>query len=216
MGEAMTRRRFLKVTAVAAGTAVVGGGAVKAATNAPEPQLPSATIGEGMSKVLVVYGTKSGCTAGIAERIADKLAAQGVTAELVAAEEAPSAEGFDAVIVGSGVRGGTWHAAASSWVTANAAALKSMPTAFYTCGLMITEGEEKRAEVAGYTNAVVEASGVEPVDVGLFAGWNEPKAFSFLERGIMKMMKAPQGDFRDWDAIEAWTVATAPKLGLAS
>lgn len=167
-----------------------------------------------MSKVLVVYGTKSGCTAAVAERIAEKLAAQGLFAEAVAAEDAPAPVGYDAVVVGSGVRAGTWHAAARTWVETNAAALKMTPVAFYTCGLMITEGEEKRAEVAGYTDALIEASGVKPVDVALFAGWNEPKQFSFVERSIMKLMKAPQGDFRDWAAIDAWTDSAASKLGL--
>ena len=53
---------------------------------------------------------------------------------------------------------------------------------------------------------------VQPVDISLFAGWNEPKHFSFVERTIMKMMKAPQGDFRDWAAIDAWSGKVAGQL----
>ncbi|NTV76079.1 MAG: efflux RND transporter permease subunit [Holophaga sp.] len=48
--------------------------------------------------------------------------------------------------------------------------------------------------------------------LGLFAGWNEPKGFSFLERTILGAMKAPKGDFRDWAAIDEWTTSVAPRL----
>lgn len=166
-------------------------------------------------KVLVVYGTKSGCTAGVAEQIGRTLAEKGLSVDVASADDAAEADGHDAVVVGSGVRAGTWHQAARTWVADNATALKSRPTAFYTCGLMITEGAEKFDEVRGYTDKVIEETGIIPVDIGLFAGWNEPKSFSFIERGVMKMMKAPQGDFRDMGAIAAWTESIAPRLGLA-
>lgn len=166
-------------------------------------------------RVLVVYGTKSGCTAGVAEQIGTTLTEKGASVDVASADDAGEAAGYDAVVVGSGVRAGTWHQAARTWVADNSAALKSRPVAFYTCGLMIAQGAEKVDEVRGYTDKVIEETGVIPVDIGLFAGWNEPKAFTLVERGIMKMMKAPQGDFRDMGAIAAWTESIAPRLGLA-
>ena len=162
-------------------------------------------------KTLVVYGTKSGCTEGIAQRIGERFAAAGSSVEVFPAEQAPDPSAYDAVVVGSGVRAGSWHSAAKSWVETNAASLKDRPVAFYTCGLTITD-EGKADEVRAYTDPLIEATGVRPVDVGLFAGWNEPKAFGFAERTIMKLMKAPQGDFRDWDEIDAWADEIAPAL----
>lgn len=196
--------------AVTAAT-VATGGAVKAATWVPDAERPSMRMGEGTMKVLVIYATKSGCTAGIAEQIGRTLAQRGFSADVVSAEEAGSPSGYDAVVVGSGVRVGAWHAAAKSWMQANAEALRSSPVALYTCGLTITE-PSKREEVLAYTDPIIESSGVKPVDVGLFAGWNEPKRFSFLERSIMKLMKAPEGDFRDMAAIAQWTESIAPAL----
>jgi len=168
-----------------------------------------------MSKVLVVYGTGTGCTAGVAERIGKALAAKGVTAEVVAAKNAPSADGFDAVLVGSGIRAGNWHAPVKEWTAGNAEALKSRPVAFFTACLTLAQDPSKTAEVRAYTDPLIAETGVEPVDIGLFAGWNEPKRFSFIERTILKMMKAPEGDFRDWAKIDAWAADVAPKLGLA-
>lgn len=168
-----------------------------------------------MTRVLVVYATKSGCTTGVAERIGQAVAEKGAAVDVVAADKAGSAAEYDAVIVGSGVRAGAWHATAKQWVSENSTALKAKPVAFYTCGLMITQGAEKVDEVRGYTDALISESGVEPVDLGLFAGWNEPKQFAFIERSILKMMKAPEGDFRDWSAIDEWASTVAPKLGVA-
>ena len=167
-----------------------------------------------MSKVLVVYGTSTGCTAGVAERIGKALADKGASVEVVSAKEAPAADGYDAVLVGSGVRASNWHQPVKEWVAANTAALKAGKVAFYTVGLTLASAPEKTAEVRAYTGPLIAETGIEPVDVGVFAGCNEPKKFSFMERTIMKLMKAPEGDFRDWDAIDAWALEVAGPLGV--
>lgn len=211
MSEAITRRRFIALGAVLTGATALGG-AGYVATWAPDPELPYMRMGDGMSKVLVVYGTGTGCTAGIAERIGATLAETGASVEVVSAEDAPSPDGYDAVLVGSGVRAGSWHKAAKTWVAANADELKAGKVAFYTACLTMAADPEKAADVHAYTDALIAETGVEPVDVGLFAGWYEPKRFSFVERTILKMMKSPEGDFRDWDAIDAWTRDVAAQL----
>lgn len=166
-----------------------------------------------MSRVLVVYGTKSGCTAGVAERIGSALAAAGVSVDVAPAEENPDPAGYDGVIVGSGVRVGQWHATTKEWVAENADALKVRPTALYTVCLTVATDQDKVEEVRAYTDPILAGSGIEPIDIGLFGGWFEPKRFSFIERTVLKAMKAPQGDHRDWDAIDAWVAGVAPKLG---
>jgi len=124
------------------------------------------------------------------------------------------AAGYDAVLVGSGVRAGSWHKNVKQWVAENADALKSGKVAFYTTCLTMAAEPDKAAEVRAYTDALIAGTGVEPVDVGLFAGWYEPKQFSFVERTILKMMKSPEGDFRDWDAVDAWTRDMAVQLAV--
>lgn len=168
-----------------------------------------------MSKVLVVYATRSGCTAGIAEHIGKTLTERGIEAEVVTAQEAAGPAGYDAVILGSGVRAGTWHEAARTWASVHAEQLKTMPVALFTCGLVITGGAEKAGEVRAYTDALIEQTGITAVDVGLFAGWSEPASFSFVERSILKLLKAPKGDFRDYSAIGRWTESTAERMEVA-
>lgn len=167
-----------------------------------------------MSKVLVVYGTGTGCTAEIAERVGQKLVSMGYDAQVAAAKDAPTIAAHDAVFVGSGIRAGNWHQPVKDWVKANAEALANTPVAFFTACLTMANDPSKVAEVRAYTDPLVAETGVQPVAVGAFAGMNEPKRFSFVERTIMKLMKAPEGDFRDWDTIDAWTAETVAALGL--
>jgi menaquinone-dependent protoporphyrinogen oxidase len=164
-------------------------------------------------KALVVYGTKSGCTQGIAERIGRDLADRGVSVDVVAAENAGDPAGYDAVVVGSGVRAGQWHRAAKAWVQANASALKNTPVAFFTCGMTMTD-PGKADIVRAYTDPMLTETGIEPVDIGLFSGWNEPGKFGFAERTVMKVMKTPQGDFRDWAAIDSWADKVGTVMGV--
>lgn len=167
-----------------------------------------------MSKALIVYATKTGCTEGIAKAIADTLRERGVEADVRRADEKPEPQGYDAVLVGSGVRAGQWHGAAKHWTTVNAHQLKQLPIAFFTACLTLVSDPDKTDEVRAFTDPLIAETGLEPVTVGLFAGSNIPKTFSLPERLIMKAMKAPEGDFRDYDAVAAWARETAPALGL--
>ena len=211
MSEEITRRRFIIAGATAA--VVVGAGAgITAAIAQPAVNHPSTKIGAGMKKALVVYGTKSGCSAGVAQRIGKTLAAKGIEVQIAPAESAGKAADYDAVIVGSGVRMGQWHEPARTWVAANAEALKANPPALFTVGMTLASEPDATDKVRAFTDTLLAETGVKPVDVGVFAGWNTGEGFSFVERAILGAMKTPKGDFRDWAAIEAWTNQVAPQL----
>jgi menaquinone-dependent protoporphyrinogen oxidase len=46
----------------------------------------------------------------------------------------------------------------------------------------------------------------------VFFGALDPSVLGFAERMIAKAVKAPTGDFRDWDAIRAWAEWIAEEL----
>ena len=214
MAEEITRRRFViagTVAVVAVGTGV----GVKLATDQPTVEHPSMKMGAGMKKVLVVYGTKSGCSAGVAERIGKTLATKGVEVDVVPAEKAGSPAEYAAAVVGSGVRMGQWHEPARTWVAANANALKSKPLAFYTVGMTLVSEPDATDKVRAFTDPLIAETGVSPVDIGVFKGWNTGEGFSFIERTILGAMKTPKGDFRDWAAIDAWTHKVEPQLQIS-
>ena len=65
-----------------------------------------------------------------------------------------------------------------------------------------------RATAGAYLDPVRER--VKPLSEGLFAGAYEPNKVGFAERAILKMIKAPPGDFRKWDEVETWATGLVP------
>jgi menaquinone-dependent protoporphyrinogen oxidase len=71
---------------------------------------------------------------------------------------------------------------------------------------------ENRRKVLAYLDPVrKQAPQINPVDIGLFAGALDYKKLSLAYRLILKVMGAPEGDFRNWEAIRTW--ATGVRLG---
>ena len=64
---------------------------------------------------LVAYATHSGATRTLAETLADALRGAGLDCELVDLEEAPDPAGYDAVVLGSGVRVESIEKSAAAW-----------------------------------------------------------------------------------------------------
>jgi menaquinone-dependent protoporphyrinogen oxidase len=47
----------------------------------------------------------------------------------------------------------------------------------------------------------------------IFAGKIDRGALSIPERMMVRALKVPEGDYRDWDEIRAWAQSIASELG---
>jgi menaquinone-dependent protoporphyrinogen oxidase len=163
-------------------------------------------------RVLVAYATWAGSTTGVAERIAGVLNRNGFTAEAVRAKDVRDISSYGAVILGTAVHAGKLHPDALKFARRNAADLGSKPFAAFVVCLAMKENDEKARATAGtYLEPVRQQ--VKPLSEGLFAGAYDPQKLDFVSRQIMKMIKAPPGDFRKWDEVEAWAATLAPLFG---
>lgn len=45
---------------------------------------------------------------------------------------------------------------------------------------------------------------VKPIDEVFFSGVIDPNKLSLVDRLMVKMVKSPVGDFRNWDKISGW------------
>ena len=185
-----------------------------------------------MSRVLVVYATRHGSTAGIAQRIGEVLREEGAVVVVADAAADPDPGGFDAAIVGSGVYMGSWLKDSTDWLEHHAAELANRSVWLFSSGPL--PGSTKEApDVDPVTNALGPAEGpgsggrkkVEAlgeavhakghaVFQGAFDPNDGPKAIS--ER-VVRMMPAakrilPAGDFREWPVIEAWAREVAAEV----
>jgi len=155
-------------------------------------------------KILVAYATKAGSTAEVAAEIGRVIESKsGYKVDAHPVGKVKDVDGYDAVIIRSAIRAGKWLPEATKFVEKHRDALSQLPVAFFTvCLAMMEDTEENRRKVAAYLDPVRDL--VQPVDVGLFAGVMDYSNLPFILRLMMKAMKSPEGDFRDWEAIRAW------------
>jgi menaquinone-dependent protoporphyrinogen oxidase len=165
-----------------------------------EPRVPA--------RILVVVATKHGATHGIAEAIAHELGSTGLDVVLQEAEHAPAPTAFDAVVAGSAVYAGRWREPARDWVSLHAAALRARPVWLFSSGPIgsppFPPDPPHDVDALG---TLVAARGHE-----VFPGRLDPALLSFGERAMATAMRAPFGDFRDWDAVRTWSADVAAQL----
>ena len=163
-------------------------------------------------KVLVAYGTRAGSTASVAERVAAVLKSNGFAAEALPADKVRDVASYGAVVLGSAVRAGKLMPEALKFVEKNKAAIAARPFAAFVVCLTMKECDEKsRAAASAYLEPVRLRS--KPLSEGLFGGVMDLAKLGVFERTIMKAMKAPQGDYRNWTEVEAWAAGLVPLFG---
>jgi menaquinone-dependent protoporphyrinogen oxidase len=170
-------------------------------------------------RVLVAYSSKYGATRGIADRIGERLTELGHEVDIERCRDVEYPEGFDAFVIGSAAYMGKWRKEARRFVRHNADLLASRPTWLFSSGPLGT----KRVDDEG-KDVLTEA---EPKEFAEFAERINPRGtmvfFGALDverlRGpdrIVSWMPAndalPEGDFRDWAAIDSWTESVHAQL----
>jgi menaquinone-dependent protoporphyrinogen oxidase len=164
-------------------------------------------------KVLIAYATKYGSTREIAGRIGELLTAAGLAVDIQEAGQVGDLAGYGAVVLGSAVYAGHWRKEAAELLEKQAAVLAERPVWLFSSG---PTGEGNAAELMdGWLfpeNLQETAERIQPQAIVLFHGVLQPDKMNLAERLIVKSLKAPTGDFRDWDDIEEWAGEIAEAL----
>lgn len=164
-------------------------------------------------RVLVAYATKHGATAEIAEKIGQVLREAGLQADVVPVNRAQDLTSYKAVVLGSAVYIGRWRKEAANFLRANEKALSERPVWLFSSGPTGEGKPEGLLQGWRFPEALQPvADAIRPRNVALFHGALDPKKLNFFERWIINNVKAPIGDFRDWDAITSWAMAIADML----
>jgi menaquinone-dependent protoporphyrinogen oxidase len=169
----------------------------------------SQTRGDNEMAILVAYASKHGATEGIARRIAEKLRQLGKEAEARSMETIADPGGYDAFVIGSAIYYGSWLKEAVEWVRSNQAILAAHPVWLFGSGPLGTEVKDDEPLPKEMTEF---QRSIKPRGQRIFFGALEADHMSFGERVVAKAVHAPQGDFRDWGAIDAWAVSIAQTL----
>jgi menaquinone-dependent protoporphyrinogen oxidase len=203
----ISRRQFLKIAGLTlAGTTLTCSGLGYAATRTPEIKLPQQTYRKENTmtdRILITYATRAGSTAEIAAAIGANLSQRGLMVDVKPVKSNPALGEYQAVILGSAIRMGSWLPEAVDFVKSNQQALNQMPVALFTVHMLNTEDDEtSRANRLAYLDAVRPLLN-NPEEI-YFQGKMDFSRLSLLDRFISKMVKAVEADNRDWDRIRSW------------
>jgi|GEM_PF-244906 menaquinone-dependent protoporphyrinogen oxidase len=163
-------------------------------------------------KILVAYATRAGSTAEVADAIGKELAAGGTMVDVKPIKKVQSIDGYQSVVLGSAIRAGSLLPEMTDFVYAHKDDLRKVPAAYFiVCFILRENTEENRKTANAYLDPL--RAEVTPVDVGLFTGKMDYSKLSFWETFIIKyIVKAPEGDLRDWNQINTWAINLLPKL----
>ena len=160
-------------------------------------------------KVLIAYASKHGATRGIAERLKTTIEAGGADAVLVDVSCSSEAPPVDAAIVGSAVYMGRWTKEATEFVRTNMATLSARPLWLFSSGPVGPQVLPEAKEIAEF-GSIPSFRGHH-----VFSGALDRRGLSFGERVMVRTVKAPEGDSRDWHDVDSWAQAIASEMASA-
>ncbi|TFG67114.1 MAG: protoporphyrinogen oxidase [Methanomassiliicoccus sp.] len=169
-------------------------------------------------KTVVFYASRYGSTKAIAEFIAEKLCLQGILAEARSTGMDSNPEDYDAIVIGSAVYMQHWMDEAVEFVQKHRAVLMNRPVWLFSSGPL-----ELSPEIVLENNLRLEPKdipelqgAINPRDHRIFFGILDPMKLGFKHRVLRKLPAAhailPEGDFRNWNEIEAWANGIARAL----
>lgn len=160
------------------------------------------------SRVLVSAGSKHGATAEIAHRIAIRLEETGCDVTSCPPSEARYVGDFDAIVLGSAVYAGHWTADAKDLARAIGRIEIKPPVWLFSSGPVgdPPKPEEEPVDVSEIRTAT------DAREHHVFSGKIDKSKLGFGEKAILMALKVPEGDFRDWDAIDRWASRIAEQL----
>jgi menaquinone-dependent protoporphyrinogen oxidase len=176
-----------------------------------------------MKKVLIAYGTRYGCTKGIAEKISEVLEKKGYPTKLLDLDELkkrkwPDPNEFRGVVIGTSIKATMWKRKVNHFLKNNRERLNSeeIKFAFFTCGAQaIVEPEKSREMIAEKLREKYELeadlydgfAGILDFSVNSNVGKTGQFALKAASEEMIKDFDLEidmegRNDFRDWEKIE--------------
>ena len=158
--------------------------------------------------VLVASQTQHGATREIGDLIGATIAGRGIATDIRDLEQVEDVTEYDAVVLGSAVYMGSWMKPAKAFVERHADELSVRPTWLFSSGPIGDPPKDGREPVqVDDLVAATHARGHR-----LFGGRLERSRLGMFERAVAHVVRAPEGDFRDWGEIEDWAAGIADEL----
>ncbi len=152
-------------------------------------------------KVLITVASKYGATAEIGKIIERVIATAGHEPHLRQPDDVTDLSAYDAVVLGSAVYAGNWRPTARKFADRYAQELLALPLWTFSSGPL---GTEKESDTDMGTIITKRVDALMPIEHKVFRGKLDPEQLKLSEKMIVRMVKAPEGDYRDQNDIVAW------------
>lgn len=159
-------------------------------------------------RVLVSAASKHGATTEIAAAIGTSLEAHGHAVSISDPDDVMSVGDYDALVLGSAVYAGHWQRPARELIDRISSDLAGRPVWLFSSG-PIGDPPQPTADPVDVED-VVRATAARGHRI--FSGRLAQSSLSFGERAIVAALRAPYGDYRNWDDIESWASDIASEL----
>lgn len=153
-----------------------------------------------MSRILIVYSTRAGTTAHVANLLAKELRLLRHDVSVASASAQPSPGDAELFVVGSGILAGKWNKEAIDWLRAHKSTLEGRTALFNVC--LSASDPESFDEALGYNDEPKDI--VEPILATAFPGRYRPDRVKWWERMVLRMMGQGVQDHLDPVAIAKW------------
>ena len=171
-------------------------------------------------RILVAHATRQGSTKGIAERIATTLLANDIEADAIAVDAVRDVDGYDGYVIGSAVYAMHWLGEAKRFVRRHRAVLRRHPVWLFSSGPLSTDPADAEDAAPRDLGEIERAVAVRRHRIFAGAWAHGAPRIGMLER-FMSLVPAarealPEGDFRDWPAVDDFATTVASELALAT
>ena len=158
--------------------------------------------------ILVTAASKHGATGEVADAIARRIEASGITVDRLAPADVTSVADYDAVVVGSAVYILQWMPEAHDFMERFKDELPAGRVWAFSVGM---NGVPKHSRQDGSRVGPL-LTHVKCRDLHTFAGRYKPSLLSLRERSVARLAGVVEGDFRDWEAVDQWAVEIVEAL----
>ncbi len=158
--------------------------------------------------ILVTAASKHGATDEVADAIARRIEASGITVDRLAPADVTSVADYDAVVVGSAVYILQWMPEAHDFMERFKDELPAGRVWAFSVGM---NGVPKHSRQDGSRVGPL-LTHVKCRDLHTFAGRYKPSLLSLRERSVARLAGVVEGDFRDWEAVDQWAVEIVEAL----
>ena len=162
-----------------------------------------------MTRVLVAHAGKYGSVEEVARYIGAVLRDRGATCVVVAAREAKDLDGYDLVVLGTGLYLSRLHREARRFLHRHHDELAQLPFAVFAMGPLSDDPVGKEKVRPQLERGLERYPELEPVATEIFGGVIAPEKMPFPYN------RMPAGDHRDWDEIRGFAVSLPALMPIA-